>query len=84
MDGLSVEFDKKALELIATIAQKRKVGARALRGILEDLMLDFMFKAPTSKLKSIKVTTKEVNSYIKKALSKDLQEQLKKESKNKK
>jgi len=42
-----------------------------------------MFEAPTSKTKSVKITTKEVNAYIKKALSKDLQDQLKKETKNK-
>ena len=76
MDNVAIDFDTKALELIATIAQKRKVGARALRSILEDLMLDIMFKAPTTKTKSIKITTKEVNTYIKEALSKDLQEQL--------
>ncbi len=83
MDKANIEFDNKALELIATIAQKRKVGARALRSIMEDLMLDIMFEAPTSKTKSVKITTKEVNAYIKKALSKDLQDQLKKETKNK-
>jgi ATP-dependent Clp protease ATP-binding subunit ClpX len=81
MDKATVEFDKNALELIATIAQKRKVGARALRSILEDLMLDIMFEAPSSKTKLIKITTKEVNNYIKTALSKDLQKQLKKDTK---
>tara|TARA_A100001015_G_C15028340_1_gene731768 strand:- start:1494 stop:2819 length:1326 start_codon:yes stop_codon:yes gene_type:complete len=83
MDKAMIEFDKKALELIATIAQKRKVGARALRSIFEDLMLDIMFDAPTGKQKSLKITSKEVNSYIKSALSKDLQNQLKEETKKK-
>ena len=79
MDNVTIDFDTKALELIATIAQKRKVGAKALRCILEDLMLDIMINAQTTKTKLIKIITKEVNTYIKEPLSKDLQEQLKKE-----
>ena len=73
MDDIDLNFDAAALKLIAKVAQKRKVGARALRGIMEDIMLDYMFEGPTSKKKSIKITTKDVNAYIKTHLSKELQ-----------
>ncbi len=81
MDNISIKFDQKALELIAKVANRRKVGARALRGIMESIMLDYMFEAPTSKIKSIQITTKDVNTYIEDNLSKELQEQFKDDKK---
>ncbi len=47
MDNIELEFTDDALHEIAKIAVKRKTGARALRSIIEDLMLDVMFKAPS-------------------------------------
>ncbi len=76
MDNVIIEFDDKALSLIATVAQKRKVGARALRGIMEEIMLDYMFEAPTSSKKTIKIVTKDVKNYIKEHISDDLQKEL--------
>ena len=81
MDNVMIEFDDKALSLIATVAQKRKVGARALRGIMEEIMLDYMFEAPTSSKKTIKIVTKDVKSYIKEHISDDLQKELLKSAK---
>ena len=47
MDGVEVSFDRDALELVADMAIERKTGARGLRAILEDVMLDIMFDIPS-------------------------------------
>lgn len=47
MDGVDLEYDDDAIELIAQEAIKRKTGARALRSIVEELMLDVMYDVPT-------------------------------------
>ncbi|TVR08452.1 MAG: ATP-dependent Clp protease ATP-binding subunit ClpX [Planctomycetota bacterium] len=46
MDGAGLEFTEDALVAIAHKAMERKTGARALRSIMEDLMLDLMFELP--------------------------------------
>ena len=46
MDNVQLEFTDEALKTIAQKAIKLKTGARALRGIMESLMLDLMFKIP--------------------------------------
>ncbi|MBE3591944.1 MAG: ATP-dependent Clp protease ATP-binding subunit ClpX [Thermoanaerobacter sp.] len=48
LDGVKLEFDKKALGLIADMALERKTGARGLRSILEEIMLDVMYEIPSS------------------------------------
>jgi len=47
MDGVALEFDQEAIKLIAHEAMKRKTGARALRSIVEELMLDVMYEVPS-------------------------------------
>ncbi|NNG67690.1 ATP-dependent Clp protease ATP-binding subunit ClpX [Caldanaerobacter subterraneus] len=47
MDGVKLEFEKKALNLIAEMALERGTGARGLRAILEDIMLDVMYEIPS-------------------------------------
>ena len=47
MDGVDLEFDPEAVDLIAKEAIKRKTGARALRSIVEEIMLDVMYDVPT-------------------------------------
>ncbi|MTI71048.1 MAG: ATP-dependent Clp protease ATP-binding subunit ClpX [Firmicutes bacterium] len=47
MDGVELEFDREALEQVAKKAIARKTGARGLRGILEEIMLDIMYDIPT-------------------------------------
>tara|TARA_B100000427_G_scaffold74913_1_gene61030 strand:+ start:672 stop:2003 length:1332 start_codon:yes stop_codon:yes gene_type:complete len=81
MDDVTINFDDNALSLIATVAQKRKVGARALRGIMEEIMLEYMFEAPDSVKKTLKITTKDVKAYIKKNISEDIQKELLKKAK---
>lgn len=49
MDNVRLEFHTDALSAIAQEAFRRKTGARALRGILEELMLDVMYELPSRK-----------------------------------
>ncbi len=47
MEDIELEFDEDALELIAKEAIRRKTGARGLRGVIEEIMLDMMYEAPS-------------------------------------
>ena len=47
MDGVELEFEPEAVDLIAQEAMKRKTGARALRAIVEEIMLDVMYDVPS-------------------------------------
>ena len=47
MDGVELEFEPDAVQLIAQEAIKRKTGARALRSIVEEIMLDIMYEVPS-------------------------------------
>ena len=46
LDGVKLEFDKDALLEIAETTLKRKTGARGLRAIMENIMMDTMFTMP--------------------------------------
>ena len=46
-DGVELEFDQDALEAIASKAIERKTGARGLRSIIEEVMMDVMFEIPS-------------------------------------
>ena len=59
LDNVVLEFEKDALKELAKLAIVRKTGARGLRSILEDIMLDIMFDLPKYKNKTV-VITKEV------------------------
>ncbi len=57
LDGVDLEFSKDALFELASQAIKKGTGARALRGILEKLMLDLMYEIPASDdIASVKIT----------------------------
>ena len=47
LDGVELEFTKEALEAIAIKAMKRKTGARGLRSIVENILLDTMYDLPS-------------------------------------
>ncbi|OTQ59185.1 ATP-dependent protease ATP-binding subunit ClpX [Gilliamella sp. A7] len=47
LDGVELEFSKAALEAIAIKAMKRKTGARGLRSIVENILLDTMYDLPS-------------------------------------
>ncbi|MBR2713769.1 MAG: ATP-dependent Clp protease ATP-binding subunit ClpX [Kiritimatiellae bacterium] len=59
MDGVTLEFEPKALAELAKIALARKTGARGLRAEMERLMTDVMYEAPgNAKMKKVVVTPK--------------------------
>ena len=56
MDGITLSFTDEALEYIVDKAVEFKLGARGLRSIVEAMMIDAMFDAPSSKDKTFVVT----------------------------
>lgn len=56
MDNVNLEFTDDALKEIAKKAIERKTGARGLRSILEEIMLDIMFDLPEYKDKTLTIT----------------------------
>lgn len=46
IDGAELTFEKDALEEVADLAIKRKTGARGLRAIMEEIMIDIMYELP--------------------------------------
>ena len=67
MEGISLKFEKKAIDMIVEKALEFKLGARGLRSICEAIMLDAMFEFPSDE------TSKELNvtySYVKDQLNK--------------
>ena len=58
MDGVTLEFEDEALQLIAGMALEQKTGARGLRTVLEGLMLDVMYNIPSEENVSKCVITK--------------------------
>jgi len=59
-ENVRLKFNDDALEAIAALAMERKVGARGLRMILEDLMLDLMYYLPSYKKVREFLVTKEM------------------------
>ena len=47
MDGVDLEFDEEALRAVARKAIERKTGARGLRSIIEETLLDIMYEIPS-------------------------------------
>ena len=47
MDGVTLEFEDNAVSAIAKLALERETGARGLRTIVEDIMLDVMYEVPS-------------------------------------
>ena len=60
MDNVQLEFKMDAVRAIAQEAYRRKTGARALRGIVEELMLDVMYELPSRKDVTRCMITKEM------------------------
>ena len=59
MDGVDLEFQEDALRVAAKEALERKTGARGLRAIFEELMLDTMYDLPSREDVSKCIVTKE-------------------------
>ena len=62
MEGVELEFDQLALEEIVKKAIERKTGARALRSIVEGILLDIMYELPTKENVDKCLVTKDVVS----------------------
>ena len=61
LDGVKLEFDKDALLERAETTLKRKTGARGLRAIMENIMMDTMFTVPSDKtIKECRITKEAV------------------------
>ena len=60
MEGVELEFDKFAINSIVEKAMIKKTGARALRSIVEDFMLDIMYELPNRKDVDKCIVTKDV------------------------
>ena len=59
-ENVSLKFTEDALEAVANLAIERKIGARGLRLILEDLMLDIMYELPSQKKVKEFIITREM------------------------
>lgn len=64
MDGIKLTFSKDALDKIVDKAVEYKLGARGLRSIVENVMMDAMFDLPSKNLKKFEVT----GDYVQKQL----------------
>lgn len=60
IDGVELEFDPFAIDAIVKKAQERKTGARALRSIVEEFMLDVMYELPNKENVDKCIITKDV------------------------
>jgi ATP-dependent Clp protease ATP-binding subunit ClpX len=56
IDGVSLKFTKEALDYIANKAMEKKLGARGLRSIVENIMLEPMYNLPSTEKKELKIT----------------------------
>ena len=58
IDGIQLEFEEEAVKEIAKRALERKTGARGLRAIMEEVLGDIMFVAPSySDIEKIVITS---------------------------
>jgi len=60
LDGVQLDFKEDALEAIAKKSLERKTGARGLRAIMEDTMMDLMYEIPSDDTVGICTITKDV------------------------
>ena len=67
MDGIELTFDEDTLELIVDKAMEYKLGARGLRSIVESIMMDAMFEAPSKRIKQFNVDVEYARKQIDKA-----------------
>ncbi len=73
MDGVELTFTKDALDALVDEAMEYKLGARGLRSIVENVMMEPMFDLPSRKVKKFEVTA----DYVKEQLEKSHIQQLK-------
>ena len=62
LDGVELTFEPGALREVARRAQSRKTGARALRGVMERILLPLMYEVPGSGITEIVVREADIDS----------------------
>lgn len=67
MDGIKLTFDEEVYDYIVQIAVEFKLGARGLRGIAENIMMDAMFTMPSSNDKALHITLDYAKQQVAKA-----------------
>jgi ATP-dependent Clp protease ATP-binding subunit ClpX len=72
LDDIKLTFDEDTLEYIVDKAIEFKLGARGLRSITEDIMIDAMFELPSSNEKELRITLDYAQSKIEKSKTKQL------------
>ena len=60
LENVELEFNDDAIDEIAELALKRKIGARGLRSIIENTMMDLMYEIPSQENVERVVVTKEL------------------------
>jgi ATP-dependent Clp protease ATP-binding subunit ClpX len=63
VDDIDLRFEDEALEEIAELAMQRKTGARGLRAIMEEIMLNFMYELPDIGKKELVITKDNVLNF---------------------
>ena len=67
MDHVKLHFDAEALDYIVDKAIEFKLGARGLRSITEDIMVDAMFEIPSANLQELRITLDYAKERVEKA-----------------
>ena len=67
MDGITLTFSDEALKVIVDKAVDYKLGARGLRSIVENIMMDAMFEVPSKRIKSFEVTAEYAQKQLEKS-----------------
>jgi ATP-dependent Clp protease ATP-binding subunit ClpX len=65
MDNIKLTFTTEALDYIVDKAVEYKLGARGLRSIVETIMTDIMFKAPSQNLSKVEITKQYAEEQLK-------------------
>ena len=66
MDGIKLTFDEEALDYIVDKAVEYKLGARGLRSIMESIMIEAQYNAPSGQEKTLTITRQYAEEQIKK------------------
>ncbi|TDM04472.1 ATP-dependent Clp protease ATP-binding subunit ClpX [Macrococcus carouselicus] len=78
LDGVELEFTDAALTAISELAIERKTGARGLRSIIEESMMDIMFDIPSEdKVKKVVITEETIRESVKPELYDENSERIK-------
>ncbi|MGL4977781.1 MAG: ATP-dependent Clp protease ATP-binding subunit ClpX, partial [Cetobacterium sp.] len=66
MENVDLDFEEDSLKKIAALALDRKIGARGLRSIIENIMTELMFEIPSDKsIKKVTITADSIQDFTK-------------------